>query len=335
MSSRFDNPDFVRTVLEELPTGIYIVDREQRIRFWNRGAEHIIGHLSQEVVGHIYTEHIVDACDAFGQTLDDDHSPIALTLRDGQPRQIIAHFLHKEGHRVPVAIRCRPIIQSENAIEGAIVLFEEAAESRRDSGETSLYGCLDEVTGIPAHRLTRALLAESMAGMEESHRGFGLLRIRVLGITNFVPGTDRIPSRPSCAPPPTHSATVWTRQIFWGAGVKMNSSPCFPPPIPSPPPRQQSGSGARSQVLKFAGGETVFPSRPSSRTRSRNRATRSRNYSMSSSRPMPRRRAVQSACRPVMFSPLSVEHPPHREDDVLCLRLLGSSSFSVASLPAT
>src|ERR1700733_12463797 len=185
MSSRFDNPDFVRTVLEELPTGIYIVDREQRIRFWNRGAEHIIGHLSQEVVGHIYTEHIVDACDAYGQTLDDDHSPIALTLRDGQPRQIIAHFLHKEGPRVPVAIRCRPIIQSENAIEGAIVLFEEAAESRRDSGETSLYGCLDEVTGIPAHRLTRALLAESMAGMEESHRGFGLLRIRVLGIDEF------------------------------------------------------------------------------------------------------------------------------------------------------
>src|ERR1700733_1887676 len=185
MASRFDNPDFVRTVLEELPTGIYIVDREQRIRFWNRGAEQLIGHPSQEVVGHIYTEHIVDACDAYGQTLDDDHSPIALTLRDGQPRQIIAHFLHKEGPRVPVAIRCRPIIQSENAIEGAIVLFEEAAESRRDSGETSLYGCLDEVTGIPAHRLTRALLAESMAGMEESHRGFGLLRIRVLGIDEF------------------------------------------------------------------------------------------------------------------------------------------------------
>jgi PAS domain S-box-containing protein len=182
MASLFDNPDFVRTVLEELPTGIYIVDREQRIRFWNRGAEHIIGHLSQEVVGHIYTEHIVDACDAYGQTLDDHHSPIALTLRDGQPRQIIAHFLHKGGHRVPVAIRCRPIMQSQNMIEGAIVLFEEAAQSRADSGEASLYGCLDAVTGIPAQRLTRSLLSESMAGMEETRRGFGLVRIRVLGL---------------------------------------------------------------------------------------------------------------------------------------------------------
>jgi len=185
MASLFDNPGFVRTVLEELPIGIYIVDREQRIRFWNRGAEHIIGHLSQEVVGHIYTEHIVDACDAYGQPLDRDHSPIALTLRDGQPRQMIAHFLHKEGHRIPVAVRCRPIIRSKDAVEGAIVLFEEAAESRGDTGETSLYGCLDAVTGIPAERLTRALLGESMAGMEETHRGFGLLRIRVLGLDEF------------------------------------------------------------------------------------------------------------------------------------------------------
>ncbi len=74
MASLFDNPDFVRSVLEDLPTGIYIVDRDQRIRFWNRGAEHIIGHLSQEVVGRIYTEHIVDACDACGQTLDDNQA---------------------------------------------------------------------------------------------------------------------------------------------------------------------------------------------------------------------------------------------------------------------
>src|ERR1700690_2764003 len=121
-SSFFDNPSFVRTAIEELPVGIYIVDREQRIRFWNRGAEHIIGHLSQEVVGRIYTEHIVEACDAYGQILDAEHSLIALTLRDGQPRQMIAHFLHKEGHRIPVAVRCRPIIRSKDAVEGAIVL---------------------------------------------------------------------------------------------------------------------------------------------------------------------------------------------------------------------
>lgn len=48
-----------------------------------------------------------------------------------------------------------------------------------------MYGCLDATTGIPSRRLTRAVMYECMAGMEESHVGFGLLRIRVLGLEEF------------------------------------------------------------------------------------------------------------------------------------------------------
>ncbi len=183
-SNFFDNPGFVHTVLEELPVGIYIVDRDRRIRFWNRGAEHIIGHMAQEVVGRLSTEHIVDACDIHGNFLGGDSDPVILTLRDGQHRQVIANFLHKEGHRVPVAVRCRPV-HHRDAVEGAIVLFEDMADVRHDSDLPSPYGYLDPTTGIPAQRLTRAVLAESMAEMEESRRGFGLLRIRVLGLDDF------------------------------------------------------------------------------------------------------------------------------------------------------
>lgn len=31
-----DNPKLFRHLVEDLPVGIYIVDREMRIRFWNR-----------------------------------------------------------------------------------------------------------------------------------------------------------------------------------------------------------------------------------------------------------------------------------------------------------
>ena len=57
-----DNPKLFRHVLEDLPAGIYLVDRELRIRFWNRRAENLTGHLGQEVVGH-FLEDIVQACD--------------------------------------------------------------------------------------------------------------------------------------------------------------------------------------------------------------------------------------------------------------------------------
>jgi GGDEF domain-containing protein len=40
-------------------------------------------------------------------------------------------------------------------------------------------------TGIPSHCLTRAVLTECAAGMERSQQGFGVLRIRLLGLDEF------------------------------------------------------------------------------------------------------------------------------------------------------
>jgi GGDEF domain-containing protein len=72
-----------------------------------------------------------------------------------------------------------------DAIGGATVLFEEAFAYCEESGGPARYGCLDAMTGIPSPRLTRAVLNECIAGLEESHTGFGLLRIRVLGLEEF------------------------------------------------------------------------------------------------------------------------------------------------------
>ena len=46
----FDDSKLYRSVLEDLPVGVYIVDLKRRVRFWNRGAEHLTGHLPHEVI---------------------------------------------------------------------------------------------------------------------------------------------------------------------------------------------------------------------------------------------------------------------------------------------
>jgi GGDEF domain-containing protein len=136
-------------------------------------------------VGRLNAEHFVQARDTQGQFAADDKNTVALTVNDGKARQVITHFLHKEGHRIPVAMRCRAIVSNGDTIQGAIVLFEPASESRNRANDPVFYGCLDTLTGIPAQRLTRAMLAESMTAMEESRLGFGLLRIRALGLDEF------------------------------------------------------------------------------------------------------------------------------------------------------
>jgi len=185
MSSDFlDNPKLFRHLVEELPVGIYIVDRERRVRFWNRGAEHLTGHLGHDVVGHVL-EDTVQACDRRGNSLSGERCPVTMTIHLRQPQQCTIFYLHKNGHRTAVRVRTQPILEYGDAIGGATVFFEEAFVYREELSGPPMYGCLDAATGVPSRRLTRAVLNECMAGMEESHTGFGLLRIRVLGLEEF------------------------------------------------------------------------------------------------------------------------------------------------------
>jgi PAS domain S-box-containing protein len=187
-STLLDHPKLFRHVLEDLPMGIYIVDRERRIRFWNHGAEHITGYLAHEVVGHVLEE-VVHACDRQGNSFVGEQRPVTVTITERQPQACTAFFLHKSGHRVPVNARTLPLRTLSNTdhgvVEGATVLFEEVFAYREELPGPAMYGCLDATTRIPSRRLTQALLKECIAGMEESGIGFGLLRIRLLGLDEF------------------------------------------------------------------------------------------------------------------------------------------------------
>src|ERR1022692_1110234 len=183
-SNLLDNPNLCRHVLEDLPVGIYIVDRNLRIRFWNHGAEQLTGHLAHEVVGHIL-EDVVHSCNRRGNSLSSEDCPVTMTLSQRKSQQGTVSYLHKNGHRSAVKIRTRPLLEPGDTITGGAVLFYEAFVYRQEASGPPMYGCLDAATGIPSRRLTPAVLKECMAGMEESKIGFGLLRIRVLGLEEF------------------------------------------------------------------------------------------------------------------------------------------------------
>ncbi len=185
MSPFFEDPALYRSVLANLPIGIYVLDREQRVRFWNRGAEQITGYLAHEVMGQICRESLPH-CDLQGRVLAGDHCPVTTTFRDGRALQNHVFTLHKQGHRLGVQVRTLPLLDDNGLIVGVAVAFEEAPTSSiPESSGALMYGCLDPLTGVPSQRLTRAVLAESLAGLEDTHGGLGLLRIRILGLKEF------------------------------------------------------------------------------------------------------------------------------------------------------
>ena len=180
--SKFDDPNIYRAVLENLPTGVYLVDEDRRIVFWSDGAERISGFLRQDVVGRFCGDNILVHCDEKNALLCGTACPLTHTMRDGRPREVDVYLRHKDGYRVPVRVRAVPIRDQDGIIIGAAESFEERAVAPypnwgpiNPSDEVRV----EEATGLPSQEWMSARLGESFAQFTEHHTEFGILRIRL------------------------------------------------------------------------------------------------------------------------------------------------------------
>lgn len=112
-------------LLENLFDGVYYVDTNKQISFWNKAAERITGFSSDEVMGHCCSENILRHIDDEGTNLCVEGCPLGDTLTDGKIQERSAYLHHKDGHRVPVSIRVTPIKNDKGDIIGAIEIFSD------------------------------------------------------------------------------------------------------------------------------------------------------------------------------------------------------------------
>lgn len=71
--------EFYRDVLNNLFDGVYFVDRECRITFWNKTAERLTGYVAREVVGRRCADNILVHVDGNGTNLCQRRSRAPLT----------------------------------------------------------------------------------------------------------------------------------------------------------------------------------------------------------------------------------------------------------------
>lgn len=176
------DPEIFQHVLNSLHTGVYLVDRELKIVFWNQGAERITGYMRHEVVGRLCREDLLSYCDDAGSILHGATCPLVGALQEGRPREAHVYLRHKAGHRLPIRVWTSPIRARDGSIVGAAESFDEASSvlaPDRHQSHLAAYGCLDTATGLPNHGFTQSHLRESLACHVEHHLPFGVLCIEV------------------------------------------------------------------------------------------------------------------------------------------------------------
>ncbi|HTQ55436.1 MAG TPA: PAS domain S-box protein [Bryobacteraceae bacterium] len=175
------NPEIYRTVLENVPVGVYLVDQERRIVFWNRAAEEITGYLGQEVIGRFCHDNILMHCDRDSNILCGSGCPLARTIADGRLRQTDVFLRHKEGQRIAVEVRAMPVRDESGAIVGSAEFFSRrpyVAEGT-GGGRRDVRHARDAITDLPDRDAMLEAVRDAIQEFGTSQRKFGILRAAV------------------------------------------------------------------------------------------------------------------------------------------------------------
>jgi len=167
-----------KRIIDNLYDGLYFVDRNRIITYWNKAAEKISGFRSDEVVGRSCSDNILTHVDSEGNNLCTSKCPLAGTIDDGMPRETEVYMHHKNGHRIPVSVRATPLTDQEGAIIGAVELFTDI--SSRSAGELKIkelekLALLDPVTQSANRTYIERELVSRFEQKRRFHVPFGML----------------------------------------------------------------------------------------------------------------------------------------------------------------
>jgi diguanylate cyclase (GGDEF)-like protein/PAS domain S-box-containing protein len=173
---------FYRSLLNSLSDGIYFVDRDRKIVFWNRGAEMITGYDRAEIIeSHCHNGRLKHV-DQEGNNLCGGTCALARTIQDGQDREDEVFLHHRDGHRVPVSIRVTPVHDGNGAVIGAVEIFQDLSSRIADIErveDLQKMAFLDDLTGLASRRYLELRLRDRFAEMGRYNWIFGVLLIDI------------------------------------------------------------------------------------------------------------------------------------------------------------
>jgi len=170
--------ELYRTLLDNLYEGVYFVNRDRTIIYWNEAAERMTGFDKSELLNrHCYDNFLMHVDDK-GVNLCLAHCPLEKAILEGVKVEGEVYFHHKEGHRLPVLVRVSPIRDTDGRIIGAVEIFSDNSPRVRLAEkveELEKLALLDPVTRIGNRRYGDLSLAARLNELERYDWPFGVL----------------------------------------------------------------------------------------------------------------------------------------------------------------
>lgn len=168
---------FYLDIINQLQDGIYFVDQERRIQFWNHAAEQITGYRAEEIVGKCCQESGLKHIDRNGKMLCMLGCPLFETLLDGNQRQDHVFVRHRDGYRIPIRVNVFPV-RRDGEIVGAVEVFTKDSplvfedDLIKNLSDIAMH---DQLTKLPNRRYLESFLAYRLEEYQRFGRNFAVL----------------------------------------------------------------------------------------------------------------------------------------------------------------
>ncbi len=174
--------EFYKAILDNLYEGVYFVDTQRVIGYWNKASERITGFTREQVIGKSCKDNILNHCTEAGVELCKNGCPLTSTMSNGQPQEADVYLHHANGHRVPVRVRTSPITDKNGRIIGAVETFSNNADlfkARHKIRNLEKTVTIDLLTKIGNRRHGEIRLISALVEYREMNNLFGLLFVDI------------------------------------------------------------------------------------------------------------------------------------------------------------
>lgn len=167
-----------KALIENIFDGLYLVDKDRSIIYWNKVAEKITGYRSEEVIGHRCRDNILVHVDVHGESLCQGSCPMAATINDGAFRDAEVYLRHKDGRRLPVWVRTAPLRDTAGNIIGGAELFTDLSAGNAITAkvhELERLSLIDGLTQLANRRYIEMELAGRFSEKKRYDVPFGVV----------------------------------------------------------------------------------------------------------------------------------------------------------------
>jgi PAS domain S-box-containing protein len=119
-----------RKILDNVIHGVYLVDPDRKILFWNSAAETITGREARQVVGTAFDDNVISYADDRGNPLQVFEYPVAICLQEKRTVSKNLVLSTKQSRAVTVEETASPLYENEKLV-GVVATFRDISNCIR------------------------------------------------------------------------------------------------------------------------------------------------------------------------------------------------------------